>query len=105
MDGKTKMRFPNGNFKKIIGIDCLNPLIEQAQKELKDNVFSFHTCDVIDADFTENLRRIMQQQKIDAFDIIHCSFVLMQYGKTRGNFEKTETVSGRGRKAYCDRSR
>ena len=74
---KTKMRFPSENFKKIIGIDCLNPLIEQAQKELKDNVFSFHTCDVIDADFTENLRRIMQQQKIDAFDIIHCSFVLM----------------------------
>lgn len=74
---KTKMRFLSENFKKIIGIDCLNPLIEQAQIELKDNVFSFYTCDVIDADFTENLRRIMQQEKIDAFDIIHCSFVLM----------------------------
>lgn len=71
------MRFLSENFKKIIGIDCLNPLIEQAQIELKDNVFSFYTCDVIDADFTENLQRIMQQEKIDAFDIIHCSFVLM----------------------------
>lgn len=74
---ENKKRFLSENFKKIIGIDCLNPLIEQAQIELKDNVFSFYTCDVIDADFTENLRRIMQQEKIDAFDIIHCSFVLM----------------------------
>lgn len=40
---KTKMRFLSENFKKIIGIDCLNPLIEQAQIELKDNVFSFYT--------------------------------------------------------------
>lgn len=74
---KTKMRFSNENFKKIVGIDCLRPLIEQAQKELEDNVFSFYTCNVMDADFTENLRQIMRQENLDTFDIIHCSFLLM----------------------------
>lgn len=74
---KTKMRFSNEHFKEIIGIDCLRPLVEQAQKEFEDDVFSFYTCNVMEADFTENLQRIMQKEHITAFDMIHCSFMLL----------------------------
>ena len=74
---KTQIRFSSHNFKKIIGIDCLWPLVEQAQKKSKDTVFSFYTCDVMKADFIKNLQRIMQQEKVEAFDIIHFSFMLM----------------------------
>ena len=32
---KTKTRFSDQKFRKIIGIDCLKPLVEQAKKELE----------------------------------------------------------------------
>lgn len=74
---KTKTRFSADNFKKVIGIDCLRPLVEQAKQKQTDGVFSFHTCNVMKADFTETLRRIMREKAVCAFDIIHCSFILM----------------------------
>lgn len=78
---KTKTRFSDQNFRKIIGIDCLKPLVEQAKKELEDNVFSFYPCDVMEADFTEALQQIMRQEAVDAFDVVHCSFILMHTEK------------------------
>ena len=74
---KTKERFCDKDFKKVIGIECLKPLVEQAKEKLEDEVFSFYTCDITEEDFTKKLRQIMQNEDVPAFDVIHCSFVLM----------------------------
>ena len=74
---KTKERFSDKNFKKIIGIDCLDLLVEQARKQFGNEVLSFYACDVATEDFAEKLQQIMQKENIPAFDIIHCSFMLM----------------------------
>lgn len=74
---KTKERFSDKNFKKIIGIDCLDLLVEQARKQFGNEVLSFYACDVATEDFAEKLQQIMQKENIQAFDIIHCSFMLM----------------------------
>lgn len=74
---KTRERFSDKNFKKIIGIDCLEELIEQAREKFGDDVLSFYACDVANEDFAEKLRQIMQRENIQAFDVIHCSFMLM----------------------------
>ena len=74
---KTKERFLNKDFEKIIGIDCLGSLVAQAKEEFEDEVFSFYTCDVTEENFAENLRQIMYKENVQAFDVIHCSFILM----------------------------
>ena len=74
---KTKERFSDKNFKKIIGIDCLDQLVDQARERFGNEVLSFYACDVATEDFTEKLQQIMQKENIHAFDIIHCSFMLM----------------------------
>ncbi len=74
---KTRERFSDKNFNKIIGIDCLEELIEQAREKFGDDVLSFYACDVANEDFAEKLRQIMQRENIQAFDVIHCSFMLM----------------------------
>lgn len=74
---KTKERFSDKNFKKIIGIDCLDLLVEQARKQFGNEVLSFYACDVATEDFAEKLQQIIQKENIPAFDIIHCSFMLM----------------------------
>lgn len=78
---KTKERFFNKDFQKIIGIDCLGALVERAKEEFEDEVFSFYTCDVTEENFAENLRQIMQKENVRAFDVIHCSFILLHTRK------------------------
>lgn len=84
---KTKERFSDKNFKKIIGIDCLDALVEQAREKLGNEVFSFYACDVASEAFVKKLRKIMKKENIRAFDIIHCSFMLM-HTKTPGDILK-----------------
>ena len=48
---KTRERFSDKNFNKIIGIDCLEELIEQAREKFGDDVLSFYACDVANEDF------------------------------------------------------
>lgn len=78
---KTKERFFNKDFQKIIGIDCLGALVERAKEKFEDEVFSFYTCDVTEENFAENLRQIMQKENVRAFDVIHCSFILLHTRK------------------------
>lgn len=84
---KTKERFSDKNFKKIIGIDCLDQLVDQARERFGNEVLSFYACDVATEDFTEKLQQIMQKENIHAFDIIHCSFMLM-HTKEQGDILK-----------------
>ena len=55
----------------------LDLLVEQARKQFGNEVLSFYACDVATEDFAEKLQQIMQKENIPAFDIIHCSFMLM----------------------------
>lgn len=74
---KTVERFEKKNFSKVVGVDCLKQLVEQAEEKWGDEVFSFHYCDVTAETFTDNISKIMQEKQIVSFDIINCSFLLM----------------------------
>lgn len=74
---KTVERFKKKNFSKVVGVDCLKQLVEQAEKKLGDDVFSFHYCDVTKENFTDKIKEIMQKENIVSFDLINCSFLLM----------------------------
>lgn len=78
---KTRERFSDKNFRKIVGVDCLELLVEQARERFGDEMLSFYACDVAAEDFAEKLQQIMQKEAIRAFDIIHCSFMLMHTKK------------------------
>ena len=95
---KTKERFSDKNFKKIIGIDCLDLLVEQARKQFGNEVLSFYACDVATEDFTEKLQQIMQKENIHAFDIIHCSFMLMHTKEQEDILKRLKTFLAPGGK-------
>lgn len=95
---KTRERFSDKNFKKIIGIDCLEELVEQAREKFGDDVLSFYACDVATEDFAEKLRQIMQRENIQAFDIIHCSFMLMHTKKQEEILRKLKAFLAPGGK-------
>lgn len=95
---KTKERFSDKNFKKIIGIDCLDQLVDQARERFGNDVLSFYACDVATEDFTEKLRQIMQKENIHAFDIIHCSFMLMHTKEQEDILKRLKTFLAPGGK-------
>jgi SAM-dependent methyltransferase len=74
---KTKTRFSENNFDKIIGLDCLDELTEKANKKFGNEVFKFFSCDVTKSDFIDKLTNIMSTEKIEYFNIINCSFLLI----------------------------
>lgn len=95
---KTKERFFDKNFKKIIGIDCLDQLVDQARERFGNDVLSFYACDVATEEFTEKLRQIMQKENIRAFDIIHCSFMLMHTKEQEDILKRLKTFLAPGGK-------
>ena len=95
---KTKERFSDKNFKKIIGIDCLDQLVDQARERFGNEVLSFYACDVATEDFTEKLQQIMQKENIHAFDIIHCSFMLMHTKEQEDILKRLKTFLAPGGK-------
>ncbi len=95
---KTKERFSDKNFKKIIGIDCLDQLVDQARERFGNDVLSFYACDVATEEFTEKLRQIMQKENIRAFDIIHCSFMLMHTKEQEDILKRLKTFLAPGGK-------
>lgn len=95
---KTKERFSDKNFKKIIGIDCLDQLVDQARERFGNDVLSFYACDVATEDFTEKLQQIMQKENIHAFDIIHCSFMLMHTKEQEDILKRLKTFLAPGGK-------
>ena len=95
---KTKERFSDKNFKKIIGIDCLDQLVDQARERFGNDVLSFYAGDVATEDFTEKLQQIMQKENIHAFDIIHCSFMLMHTKEQEDILKRLKTFLAPGGK-------
>ena len=95
---KTRERFSDKNFKKIIGIDCLDQLVDQARERFGNDVLSFYACDVATEDFTEKLQQIMQKENIHAFDIIHCSFMLMHTKEQEDILKRLKTFLAPGGK-------
>lgn len=95
---KTKERFSDKNFKKIIGIDCLDQLVDQARERFGNDVLSFYVCDVATENFTEKLQQIMQKENIHAFDIIHCSFMLMHTKEQEDILKRLKTFLAPGGK-------
>lgn len=74
---KTTDRFSCENITQVIGLEYHNDLAVQAQKSYGNDSFAFYQCDVEDSDFAEQLSLLMEQNGVEAFDIIHISFVLM----------------------------
>lgn len=74
---KTTDRFSCENITQVIGLEYHNDLAVQAQKAYGNESFAFYQCDVEDSDFAEQLSLLMAQNDVEAFDIIHISFVLM----------------------------
>ncbi len=74
---KIADRFSCKNITQVIGLEYHHDLAAQAQKTYGSDRFAFHQCDVEGPDFTEQLSLLMAQNGVNAFDIIHISFVLM----------------------------
>ena len=74
---KTVKRFGGESFSHVIGVDYLEDMAQQAQRQYGNEVFSFYACDVAAPDFIQWLRKIMDDKGIEAFDVIHMSFLLM----------------------------
>ncbi len=74
---KTVSLFSDGRVKKVIGLEYDECLALDAEKEKKDDRFSFYSMDVESDDFSSSLEGIMKEKDIDGFDIIYMSFILM----------------------------
>lgn len=74
---KTVERFSSPAVSRVIGLEYHPALAEQAQRQFGDAVFSFFPMDVEAADFSAQLRTVMQKTGVAAFDVICLSFLLM----------------------------
>ena len=69
---------------RVIGLEYNEELAAKAQKAYGNERFSFYPLDVEAADFAERLHNIMNEKKIDGFDVIYLSFVLMHLSDVKG---------------------
>lgn len=74
---KTLERFTSDSVSRVIGLEYNEELAVKAQKTYGDERFSFYRVDVESEDFPERLQIIMKEKRIDGFDVIYLSFVLM----------------------------
>lgn len=74
---KTADRFAHPSVEKIIGLEYNQDLVEEAQATYGDKWFSFYQCDVEQPDFAQKLRGWMEENHVEAFDLIHISLVLL----------------------------
>ena len=74
---KTKLRFDKDNVAKVIGIEYSKELVELALKKYGDNKFIFSCQNVEDNNFLTNINKLMSEQDIKSFDLIHVSLVLL----------------------------
>lgn len=74
---KTVDRFSGENIYKVIGLEFHQELVEKAENEYSDKVYSFYQCDIEASDFEERLSDIASKNQIESFDIIYISFVLL----------------------------
>ncbi|MGN0405382.1 MAG: class I SAM-dependent methyltransferase [Bariatricus sp.] len=62
---------------QVIGLEYLEDLAAKAVCIHGNEQFTFCHCDVEDADFPQILADVMEAKKVEAFDVIYLSFVLM----------------------------
>lgn len=74
---KTADRFTHPSVAKTIGLEYTQKLVDQAQETYGNPWFSFYQCDVEQPDFPQKLRGWMEENQVEAFDLIHISLVLM----------------------------
>lgn len=74
---KTVDRFSIENISRVIGLEYHEELAKKAQAAYGGGGFAFYQCDVESVDFARRLSGLMDQNKVDAFDLIYVSFVLM----------------------------
>lgn len=74
---KTVSRFANGAVSKVIGIEYNEEPLNKAREERSNGKFSFCRLDVESDIFFDDLTEIMKYHKIEGFDVIYLSFVLM----------------------------
>lgn len=74
---KLTSRFAKSSIVKAVGLEFHEDLVTQAQAQYGDDIFSFYHCDVEGAGFLAQLQKIMEEQGIIAFDVIHISLVLL----------------------------
>ncbi len=74
---KTIERFTKEHFSKVIGIDILDSVVEEANRQYGDDVYSFYCCNTALKSFSKKIQRIIDEEGVKGFDVINCSFVLM----------------------------
>ncbi len=74
---KTAARFSRSGVSTVIGLEYNQALADRAQAAYGDDRFSFYRCDVEQPEFPDQLRGWMAERQVEAFDLIHLSFVLM----------------------------
>lgn len=98
-DGKkTLERFSRPEIARVLGLEYHRDLAARAEKNCADSRFSFRACDVEAADFPQRLSQLMEESKIEVFDLIHLSFILMHMRDTRRLLEALSAVLTRGGK-------
>lgn len=86
--GKTVDRFTCDGITRVVGLEYHSGLARWAQETYGSNVFSFHPCDVEAPDFSDQLTAIMAHRGIEAFDLIHISYVLLHLKDPGGLLSK-----------------
>lgn len=74
---KTAARFSRSGVSTVIGLEYNQTLADRAQAAYGDDRFSFYRCDVEQPEFPDQLRGWMAERRVEAFDLIHISLVLL----------------------------
>ena len=74
---KTVEQFTSDSVSRVIGLEYNPDLVQTAQQKYGDERFSFYHFDVEGEEVAQRLRAIMDENQIEAFDVIYLSFLLM----------------------------
>ena len=72
----TELRFkPEYGFKKVIGIDYNQTLIDRGNAE-DHGMFHYHMMNIESRSFDDDMQDLMEEEDVDAFDVIFCALTL-----------------------------
>lgn len=72
----TELRFkPEYGFKKVIGIDYNQTLIDRVNAE-DHGMFHYHMMNIESRSFDDDIQDLMEEEDVDAFDVIFCALTL-----------------------------
>lgn len=95
---KTAARFSRSGVSTVIGLEYNQTLAARAQAAYGDSCFSFYRCDVEQPEFPDQLRGWMAERRVEAFDLIHVSLVLLHLrdpGQVLGQLKQFLAPDGR----------